>query len=215
MKWEAVFFDFDGVILDSVNIKTEAFAEMFRKYGPEIEAKVVSYHLANGGISRYEKFRYWYKTLLNCSIDEKRIEELSQQFSELVLKKIIDAPFKEGVLETLKTIKLQNMPAYIVTGTPHDEIQYIVKAKCLEHYFKEVHGSPRHKDEIINDVLQRKGYSPKNCLFIGDATTDYSAAFKTNVHFLGIVPKGVKSPFPEGTTVTPVVTIRCVKSKDK
>jgi HAD superfamily hydrolase (TIGR01549 family) len=211
MKWEAIFFDFDGVIVDSVNIKTEAFAEMFRKYGPEIEAKVVAYHLANGGVSRYEKFRYWYQTLLNRSIDERQIKELSRQFSKLVLKKMIDAPFKEGALETLKVIKSQNLPAYIVTGTPNDEIQYIVKAKRLESYFNEIHGSPRKKDEIINDILQRKGYLPKNCLFIGDSTTDYAAALKTNVYFLGIVPKGVESPFPEGTPVSSVVTLDAFK----
>ena len=33
-KWQAVFFDFDGVILDSVDVKTQAFAAMFRAYGP-------------------------------------------------------------------------------------------------------------------------------------------------------------------------------------
>jgi beta-phosphoglucomutase-like phosphatase (HAD superfamily) len=33
MRYQAIFFDFDGVILDSVHVKTEAFAAMFRKYG--------------------------------------------------------------------------------------------------------------------------------------------------------------------------------------
>ena len=47
MQWQAVFFDFDGVILDSVNVKTHAFSQMFRKYGPEIEESVVRYHLEN------------------------------------------------------------------------------------------------------------------------------------------------------------------------
>ena len=40
-RWEAVFFDFDGVILDSVDVKTQAFADMFRQYGPEVERAVV------------------------------------------------------------------------------------------------------------------------------------------------------------------------------
>ncbi len=40
-KIKTVFFDFDGVLVDSVNIKTKAFAKLFDPYGQEIEAKVV------------------------------------------------------------------------------------------------------------------------------------------------------------------------------
>lgn len=207
MKWEALFFDFDGVILDSVNVKTEAFAEMFRPYGPEVEAKVIAYHLSHGGVSRFEKFRYWHENYLNCPIENRQVEELSKQFSNLVLKKVIEAPFIDGALKTLKVIKTLNLLAYVVTGTPDDEIQYIVKAKGLEAYFEEVHGSPKRKDEIIYDILKRKGYMPSNCLFIGDAITDYFAARKTGVHFLGFVPKGADSPFPKGTPISAVVTI--------
>jgi beta-phosphoglucomutase-like phosphatase (HAD superfamily) len=43
MHYQAIFFDFDGVILDSVHVKTEAFAAMFRKYGPEIERAVFGF----------------------------------------------------------------------------------------------------------------------------------------------------------------------------
>jgi beta-phosphoglucomutase-like phosphatase (HAD superfamily) len=40
-RLQAVFFDFDGVILDSVDVKARAFSEMFRDYGPEVEKAVV------------------------------------------------------------------------------------------------------------------------------------------------------------------------------
>ena len=39
------FFDFDGVIKDSVDCKTEAFELMYSKYGFEIAEKVKKYHL--------------------------------------------------------------------------------------------------------------------------------------------------------------------------
>ena len=35
-----IFFDFDGVLAESVNIKTDAFYEMFLKYGKDIAEKV-------------------------------------------------------------------------------------------------------------------------------------------------------------------------------
>ena len=36
---KAVIFDFDGVILDSVNVKTKAFGSMYSKYGSEVEKR--------------------------------------------------------------------------------------------------------------------------------------------------------------------------------
>ena len=56
-----IFFDFDGVILDSVDCKTQAFEKMYSKYGNDIAKKVKKYHLNNGGVSRFEKFRFWHK----------------------------------------------------------------------------------------------------------------------------------------------------------
>lgn len=207
MRWDAVFFDFDGVVLDSVHIKAEAFAGMFRPFGEEIASKVVDYHLSHGGVSRFDKIRFWYENFLKQPVDDKKVEELCEQFSRLVFEKVIASPFIDGALDALESAKTLNIPAYVVTGTPHNEIQHIVKSKGIEDYFDEVHGSPGQKDEIIKDILQRKGYLPQNCLFIGDGLTDYKAASKLGLHFLGIVKPGAKSPFPEGTTVSGKVHI--------
>ena len=49
-------FDFDGVLADSVDIKADAFAELYSPYGSEIVEQVVAHQLANGGMSRFEKF---------------------------------------------------------------------------------------------------------------------------------------------------------------
>lgn len=199
MKWQAVFFDFDGVILDSVHVKTEAFAKMYRQYGPDIEKKVVEYHLKNGGISRFEKFRYYYENLLNKDITEKELKQSGEVFTKLVLKGVLESPFIDGVMDTLKQLRNYKIPAYIVSGTPDDELDYIVKKKNLSYFFKEVHGSPRHKSEIINHILKDNNYKSDNCLFIGDAMSDHKAARETGVCFLGIVKDYEKSPFPKGT----------------
>lgn len=42
-------FDFDGVIVESADIKTNAFAELFEREGKDAEEKVVEYHLKNAG----------------------------------------------------------------------------------------------------------------------------------------------------------------------
>lgn len=208
MDWESVFFDFDGVILDSVDVKTKAFAEMFRSYGPSIEKSVVKYHLNNGGVSRFEKFRYYYEVLLKKQITEEIIKDLSMQFSDLVLAGVMASPFIPGAKESLVLLKQKGIPSYIVSATPEEEINLIVEKKGLKEYFEEIHGSPQKKDEICREIINRKRYNSHNCLFIGDAISDYDAAFKNGIRFIGIVGKCKRSPFLYGTPISSVVHLR-------
>ena len=53
----------------------------------------------------------------------------------------------------------------------------------------------------------RKNYNSQNCLFVGDAMSDYGAAQKNGICFLGIVGNGEISPFSDGTFVSSVVTL--------
>ena len=207
MNWQAVFFDFDGVILDSVDVKTRAFAAMFRPYGPEVERAVVEYHLANGGVSRFKKFEYYYKHLLQKPINQEILEALSREFNQLAMEGVLAAPFIDGALYTLKQFKQQGIPAFVVSGTPDEEIKVIVEKRNLAPYFLEVHGSPRKKEEIVKDIAGRYGYRLGDCLFIGDATTDYEASQVSGTCFLGIVKDGERSPFLQGTEVS--VSVQC------
>jgi HAD superfamily hydrolase (TIGR01549 family) len=207
MRWQAVFFDFDGVILDSVNVKTRAFALIFRPFGAKIEKKVVEYHLANGGISRFEKFRYFYEKFLEQTISEEKIIELSDRFSALVVQEVLKSHFIEGALETLDQLRQLNVPMFVVSGTPHEEIQDIVQKRDLAHYFIEVHGSPRKKEQIIHDIITRYKFEPANSLFIGDSIEDYYGAIANGLRFLGIAPKEEKSIFPPETNVLTKVSL--------
>jgi HAD superfamily hydrolase (TIGR01549 family) len=207
MYWQAVFFDFDGVILDSVNVKTHAFSLMFKKYGPEIEDSVVRFHLENGGVSRYEKFRYYYKHFLKQPVTKKKINELSLIFSRLVVQEVIKSPYIPGALETLTELKNKDTLTFVVSGTPEEEIQFIVRKKNLCDYFNEVHGSPKKKWDITNDILKRKKLNPDNCIFVGDSISDYQAAEYNGMHFLGIVPSIINSIFPSGTNINKEVNL--------
>ena len=62
---KGIIFDFDGVIAESVQVKSDAFAELYKPYGTEIVKKVVEHHEANGGMSRYEKIRFYHGSFLD------------------------------------------------------------------------------------------------------------------------------------------------------
>ena len=61
---KGVIFDFDGVICESVGIKTDGFAMLYEPYGKDVVDKVIKHHLVNGGVSRFEKLRLYHKIFL-------------------------------------------------------------------------------------------------------------------------------------------------------
>jgi len=182
MKIKNVFFDFDGVIAESVTAKTEAFREMYIEYGPEIADKVVEFHINNGGVSRFEKFRHWEKEFFDRDISEEEVQTMAQRFSDLVLNKVINAAEVVGVEEFLEkyTAKLNY---WIITGTPTTEIVIIADKRKLTNYFKGIYGSPENKKHWTEYLLKKHNLKREETLFLGDATTDYDAAKHSHLHF--------------------------------
>ena len=183
-KIKAIIFDFDGVIAESVNVKTEAFAEMYKMYGESVVRKVVEHHKANGGISRFEKFRIYHKDFLGVELDNDQVGKLAQQFSHLVLQKIIEAPYVAGAFEYLST-NYKNYDFFISTGTPTEEINIILEKRKLSPYFKEVHGSPEKKSAHVQEIISKYQYEKSEVVFIGDALTDRDAARQNGIRFIG------------------------------
>jgi len=183
MPVKAIIFDFDGVILDSLDVKTQAFYNMYLPYGEDIAAKAVKYHLEHGGISRYEKFRHYHRTFLGREINDKQLEELAEEFSRRVMDGVIASPEVKGVRDFLEKYH-DRYPMWVVSGTPEGEMRDIVKAVGMDGYFVEVYGSPTKKGFLTRKILTENNLQPKELVFVGDATTDHEAAVENNTHFI-------------------------------
>lgn len=199
---QAVFFDFDGVILDTADIKTEAFGELYRDHGPDFAARVQDYHVRHGGISRVVKIRVYEREWLGRPVDEAREAVLIQRYAGLVLDKVLAAPPLAGALETLDALQ-GRMPLFVVSATPQEELRHICDQRDLTRLFTEIHGSPRKKPEILSAACAAHGLEPAACLMVGDATTDQDAAAALGMPFVGIVPPGGRNLFLPGTRLRP------------
>jgi len=178
-----IIFDFDGVLCESVDIKTEAFYEMYLPCGEEIAQKVKEHHINNGGMSRYDKFRHYEQTFFAQELTDVKMIKLTEQFSNLVKIKVIEAPFVKGALEFLEKFS-RNYNCFIVSATPIDEMKEIAEAKKITHFFKEIFGSPKNKIEWGQYILDTYKLKAEEILFIGDAISDYNAAKAHGMHFL-------------------------------
>ena len=175
-------FDFDGVILDSLDCKTQAFYQMYLPYGKDIAEKVKDYHINNGGVSRFEKFKYWHKNYLDQHISNEEIEGLSNKFSEIVFDKVVNSNQIKGSLDFIKKHN-REYQFFIISGTPDDEIKKITKELKIDIYFKEILGSPKDKIQWCEYLSYKYSLKPHETIFLGDALSDYSAAKKFGFYF--------------------------------
>jgi len=193
---DAVIFDFDGVLVESTEIKTDAFVELYADQGAEVMQAVKKHHLANAGISRFAKFRYIQTEILQGKPLSKAEENsLSAAFTDLVLSKILLAPMVAGARELLDGL-LPHIPMYVASGTPEDELTIIIKQRGLSHYFQQFWGTPGTKTEQIGTCLNSHKITAARCLMVGDSRSDYTGADANKVVFLGRVVSGNTNPFP-------------------
>jgi phosphoglycolate phosphatase-like HAD superfamily hydrolase len=206
----AIFFDFDGVLVESVDIKTKAFAKLFESEGKDIVEKVVDYHLKNAGISRFEKIRYIYQNMLKRDLSEKIFDDFCQQFSHLVVDEVVSAPYVKGAKEFLDGYADKYM-CFVASATPQDEMEEIIKRRQMQGYFKGIYGSPKKKGDIVRERLAAytSVHSPQSTVsqsfvYVGDALSDYKAAKDNSVHFISRI----------NNNETIFASIDCLKIKD-
>ncbi len=120
-KFDALVLDFDGVLADSVEVKTKAFALLYGYYGPEIVAKVVDHHRRNGGMARTEIFKHYHNAFLGQPLDESGLENLCNRFSQLVVDEVVEAEEIPGAGAFLSKSS-RVVPCFVVSATPEEEI---------------------------------------------------------------------------------------------
>ena len=192
---QAIFFDFDGVICECMDVKTEAFAQLFELFGDEVVEKVVNHHVKYGGISRYKKIEYYYKEYLNKDISRDTLNEIAKKFSELVFEKVVASDLVKGVKVFLEKY-YKKLDLYVISGTPQEELDKIIEKKDMGKYFKGVFGSPITKPIHARQIISENGYDINKVLYIGDSLSDYKDSKEAGIQFLGRVPIGINSAFP-------------------
>jgi len=184
----SIIFDFDGVILESVPVKTEAFRQIFA-FSPDHIDEIVRFHQENGGMSRFDKFRHIYQNILHEPLSNAQFKLLSDRFSLLVENGVIDAPFVDGAAELLQTIS-NKYSLYIVSATPQDELIRIAQTRKISEFFRGIFGSPLKKRDHILRIIQENRFDPNKVLFIGDAVNDWEAALSCGAKFIARVMPG-------------------------
>jgi len=186
-QWQAFVFDFDGVLADSVEVKTRAFAKLYEPYGLSIVDKVVEHHRANGGMNRYDKFRHYHGEFLGLPLSDTCLEQLARRFSSIVVDEVVASPEIPGANHFLEASS-KVLPCFLNSATPEGELREIVNRRGIAPFVRDMLGAPSSKVNNLAILLDRYHLQPRRCLFFGDAISDYQAAMIHGVEFMGIVP---------------------------
>lgn len=182
---KVILWDFDGVILDSMDVREKGFREVLSGYSEEQVERLLDYHNKNGGLSRYVKFRYFQEEILQEKVDEEKVGKMAEEFSEIMRKELT---LKDRLIpEVLNFIKTENnrFEMHIVSGSDGDELRYLASQLGINKYFKTIQGSPRPKISLVQDILKEYQYHKKEVCLIGDSINDYDAAHGNGIDFFG------------------------------
>ena len=183
MMVKTIFWDFDGVILDSMKVRDWGFEQIFKSFKKEDIDRLLKYHRENGGLSRYVKIRYFFEELLSQSIEEEEVLVYAEKFSRLMRKELINP--SNLIVDSVKFIK-NNFKRYnfhIVSGSDQEELRFLCKELNINKYFNSINGSPTDKSILIKNILNNHDISLENCCLIGDSINDFEAALKNKIKF--------------------------------
>jgi len=184
-KFEVIIFDFDGVIVDSKEIRINGFKEIFKNHKSSLVDQLIKYHNANGGISRYEKIKWFYKFILKQYLSEEQLSIKSNEFKEIMLKEMVNPNLIiRNTLDFIKKVH-KKIPLHIISGSDELELNFICKELNIKKYFKTIKGSPKKKSNLIKEFIDGNNYTVQKILYIGDSLIDYKCAKINNISFYG------------------------------
>ncbi len=185
---DAIFFDVDGVLIDSMEIKGNAFAIAFDDH-PELRDDIIALHYANAGVTRSEKIALILREVLGVEPSPEAIQARVAAFGEAVVTAVIAAPEILGAGDAVaKWAEVCELHA--VSATPNEELGRIFAGRNLTSSFTSISGWPPAKSVLIDSIVRRRGLDRSRCILVGDSREDHAAAQSNGLAFIQVRAAG-------------------------
>jgi phosphoglycolate phosphatase-like HAD superfamily hydrolase len=193
-EYEVLLFDCDGVILDSNQVKVDAFSDALREYPPQSVDRFLAYHRSTGGVSRYVKFREFFSDYVDVTDAPAKLARALDAFTTRARAGLLQAPLLPGLERVLVRVA---SPCYVVSGGDQAELRDVFVSRSLDQHFVEILGSPTTKEQHLERLGSEDRLSPPG-VFFGDADKDMRVAEQFGLDFVFV---SSVSDWPEGSQV--------------
>jgi HAD superfamily hydrolase (TIGR01509 family) len=129
----AVFFDFDGLILDTETPEVETWREVFREHGTEFPDAYWINALGRGADQITQTPAGLLAEKLGRPIDEAAVHQAAR---DRVLAKIDAAEPRPGILRLLGELKEAGIPMAVVSSSKHSWVDGYLGKLELSHFFE-------------------------------------------------------------------------------
>jgi phosphoglycolate phosphatase-like HAD superfamily hydrolase len=182
--YRTLVFDCDGVVLDSNQLKTEAYYRVAVGFGANHEQAqaLVDYHVRLGGISRFIKFRYFLDEILHQPVTEEAMNVLLESFAEEIHRELLICEMAPGLMELRELTK--DARWMLVSGGDQIELRSLFMERGIDDMFDAgIFGSPDNKDVILERETA-SGNLAQPGIFFGDSRYDHEASTRADLDFV-------------------------------
>ena len=183
--YKNILWDFDGVILNSMQIRDWGFKQIFMTFSSREVDELIKFHQLNGGLSRYVKIRYFFEKILKKTITDDKVNEYAIEFSMLMKQVLTDQ--KNLIMNSVNFIRknYSKFNFHIVSGSDQKELKYLCKKLDISDLFISINGSPTNKEILIEKIIIKHRYKREETYLIGDSINDLEAAKFNKIQFYG------------------------------
>ena len=182
---DAVVFDCDGVILETIPAKLQAYMDWLPEGNEAVREVYAEHNRKSFGQSRSLQIRYFYEKLLGMpEVPEEFVRSEVDRFSSICEPLCEAAPWAEGAGEFIEACNDAGCLTYVLSGTPQAELEGMLEQRNAMDLFDGVMGFPITKEEGLEKVKNTHELQPERILFIGDAQRDAEAALAIGTHFV-------------------------------
>ena len=181
----AIFFDMDGTLVDSIPFHQEAWLRFLGTYG--IHLKPEEFHAQNHG-TIHEMIRRFFP---HVESDEKRIE-LGEE-KEMIFRKIYQPGLKEieGLTSFLEYLQSTGISIHLSTMGDQKNIDFTLNGLGIRHFFETITGGHevlkgKPDPEIFLRSLEKAGVNPKHALVFEDSGGGIHSAKAAGLEVIGI-----------------------------
>jgi phosphoglycolate phosphatase-like HAD superfamily hydrolase len=189
MALKVIVFDFDGTLIDSNQLKYDAYYKLFPldDFHKRIITEVLSVILEK---SRYVILKEIVRRV-NCLVvneDEldNRVQELAIKYNDIVVDGAKHCKEKPGAEEALESLS-KRYKLYLSSTTPETSLKEIVKHRKWEDFFCGIFGYPNDKASVLFDIIERESIIPDELLVVGDGKSDKDSANSARCGFSQII----------------------------
>lgn len=172
-----IIFDFDGTIVDSLDLVIEVFKEMV----PEHE---------NASQDQVEALRNLSVKDISSSLGVPiwKVPFLVNKGRGLMQKRIDQVSVFEGLEVALSQLQAKGCKLHIISSNSTENVQNYIKNAGLDQYFESINGGVGlfGKKKYINRLCKKYCQNKEIVWYVGDEIRDIKAAKKAGVHMVAV-----------------------------